>query len=499
MTRNRVKWATLGKGEAMRGGRRLLTLLGAVGVAAVLTSVALAVTVTWGTAIQVPGMAGLGPFGARVDSVSCPTPGNCTAGGVYGDTAPTRQAYVVDEHNGVWGTAQEVPGTAALNVSYADVRSISCASAGNCVAGGFYTADNGGFADMRAFFAEERGGVWGTAKEVPGTRSLSGSDAIVMVTSVSCASAGNCAAVGIYVPQPPPHKRPGQQVFVVAEKNGVWGTAKMMPGMLALNVGLDATADSVSCGSAGNCAVVGYYSGVNPGVVREVFVEREVNGVWGVAKGLPSVASLNTGGQASFSSVSCATAGSCAAGGYYTAGYAEQAVVATLKKGVWSTNKLPSAAALNAGRYAGMNSVSCASAGNCTAVGYYATSSQKRSQPFVVSETNGVWGNAKKLLGTTGSTDGSFPYPSSVSCASPGNCAVAGSYTDAASKLQVFVARETNGVWAKATQVPGTAALNLLGYAQVSAVSCAKLGTCAIGGAYSGYAGKNMRAFVTSP
>jgi hypothetical protein len=480
----------------------LLILLGVVGAASVLSSAALAVTVTWGTAIQVPGMAGLGPFGARVDSVSCPTPGNCTAGGVYGDTAPTRQAYVVDEHNGVWGTAKEVPGTAALNdspVGFADVRSISCASAGNCVAGGFYTAVNGGSAaDMRAFLAEERSGVWGTAKEVPGTRSLSDSDAIVMVTSVSCASAGNCAAVGNYEPNPPPDHRPAQQVFVVAEKNGVWGAAKMLPGIQPLNIGLYATAESVSCGSAGNCAVVGTYSGLNPGVVQQVFVERDVNGVWGVAKRLPSVASLNAGGYANFGSISCPTAASCAAGGFYTDVHgAEQAFVVTLKNGVWSAKAVPGAAALNLGNYAGVNSVSCAGAGNCTAVGYYFTS-WVHSLTFAVSETNGVWGNAKKLPGTTGSNYG-VVTPSPVSCASPGNCAAAGSYTDASSKLQVFVARETNGVWAKATELPGAAALNVLGNVQVSAVSCSKLGKCAIGGAYNGYAGKNMRAFVTSP
>jgi hypothetical protein len=41
---------------------------------------------------------------------------------------------------GTWGTAQEVPGTAALNSGgSAVVISVSCASAGNCAAGGFYT------------------------------------------------------------------------------------------------------------------------------------------------------------------------------------------------------------------------------------------------------------------------------------------------------------------------------------------------------------------------
>jgi hypothetical protein len=44
---------------------------------------------------------------------------------------------------GTWGTAREVPGTAALNHGDAQVNSVSCASAGNCAAGGWYTDSSG--------------------------------------------------------------------------------------------------------------------------------------------------------------------------------------------------------------------------------------------------------------------------------------------------------------------------------------------------------------------
>jgi hypothetical protein len=46
--------------------------------------------------------------------------------------------------NGAWGRAAEVPGIAALNTG-ADswVTSVSCASAGNCSAGGVYTDSSG--------------------------------------------------------------------------------------------------------------------------------------------------------------------------------------------------------------------------------------------------------------------------------------------------------------------------------------------------------------------
>ena len=43
-----------------------------------------------------------------------------------------------------WPNAGEVPGTAALNTGgYAEVNSVSCASAGNCSAGGYYNDSSG--------------------------------------------------------------------------------------------------------------------------------------------------------------------------------------------------------------------------------------------------------------------------------------------------------------------------------------------------------------------
>ena len=71
--------------------------------------------------------------------MSCARAGDCSAGGSYVDAAGREQAFVAGEVNGVWGPAQEVPGTAALNKSgSAAITSVSCASAGNCSAGGDY-------------------------------------------------------------------------------------------------------------------------------------------------------------------------------------------------------------------------------------------------------------------------------------------------------------------------------------------------------------------------
>src|SRR5260370_25275225 len=94
---------------------------------------------TWRTAREIPGSAALNRGGhGQVNSVSCSSPGNCSAGGWYTDRFRRTQAFVVSEVKGTWHTAIEVPGTAALNKAFAQVRAVSCASAGNCSASGFY-------------------------------------------------------------------------------------------------------------------------------------------------------------------------------------------------------------------------------------------------------------------------------------------------------------------------------------------------------------------------
>ena len=46
---------------------------------------------------------------------------------------------------------------------------MSCASAGNCAAGGYYAARRSGY--YQGFVADERNGRWGKAIEVPGLAS----------------------------------------------------------------------------------------------------------------------------------------------------------------------------------------------------------------------------------------------------------------------------------------------------------------------------------------
>ena len=442
----------------------------------------------WGRATGVPGLGALNRGGyAEVLSVSCASPGNCAAGGLYRNQG--LQGFVVSERNGRWRRAIGVPGLGALNKGgpkggKAWVISVSCGSAGNCAAGGFYR-DGGGH--LQGFVAVEKNGRWGRATGVPGLGALNkGGDAGVL--EVSCASAGNCAAGG--------HFRDGgghHQGFVVSERNGRWGRATGVPGLETLNKGGYADVKSVSCASAGNCAAGGYYR--NQG--RQGFAAVEKNGRWGRATGVPGLGALNKGGSAEVLSVSCGSPGNCAAGGDYTdSSGGGQAFVAVERNGVWGRAiGVPGLRALYGGSdltpddYVG--SVSCTSAGNCAAGGSYGN---PYSGGFVASEKNGVWGRAISMPGT--GILSRFAGVSSVSCASAGNCAAGGVYFVDMLGDRGFVAVEQHGRWGRAIQVPGLAALNKGREAGVGSVSCASAGNCAAGGGYTDGHG-HQQGFVT--
>ena len=141
---------------------------------------------------------------------------------------------------------------------------------------------------------------------------------------------------------------------------------------------------------------------------------------------------------------------------------AQAAGARAVSGGIWGTAKeVPGTATLNQGGFAVVRSVSCASAGNCTAAGSYAGSFG--GQAFVVSETNGSWGKAQEVRGIAALNQGGNPLITSVSCARAGSCAAGGWYTDSSGNQQAFVVNETNGTWGTAQEV--AAALNQTGYA----------------------------------
>jgi hypothetical protein len=119
---------------------------------------------TSGAALTPPGLSsleqGAGPASSDVSAMSCASADNCSAAGYY--PRPARQGgensagYVVNEVNGTWHTAIAVPGLAGLSQSGpGHFYALSCGAVANCSAGGIYDFA-GDAADEQAFLVSEK-------------------------------------------------------------------------------------------------------------------------------------------------------------------------------------------------------------------------------------------------------------------------------------------------------------------------------------------------------
>jgi hypothetical protein len=435
----------------------------------------------WGLAEELPGSGSLNIGGiATIYSVSCAAPGSCGIGGFYGRDHSDQNlvtAMVASERNGRWSKATDIPDRSSLgldnNISL--VEQFSCSTVGNCGAGGYYITP-----DLVAqFVATERNGQWGSATQVPGVMGNGGES-----SAMTCPSVGNCVTGGDDV-----YPTLGDNEPVVAsQRDGTWQDTIAVPGLTAINPTPKGTVSSIDCSSAGNCVAGGFYD-TTTGDVSAPFLVTERAGTWRNAFVVPGMAMLNKG-RASVYSVSCPSAGNCAAAGYYTPCCGVQAAfVVSQHHGIWGEP-------VSVERGGAAETISCPSAGNCTAGGYF-TGARRRVEAFVITERNGIWGTATEDPGIATLNAGGRAEVVSISCTSPGNCGVGGSYAGLNGGTQAFVQTFRNGTWGKAIEAPGSAKLNRGSDAAINSVSCAGNLRCTAGGFYADGKG-NFEAFVIS-
>jgi hypothetical protein len=444
--------------------------------------------------MPVPGLAALSPGGVEVvTSISCTGPGDCTAGGayqsIYTDDPSTDQAYVVSEVNGRWGKAEAVPGTVTLNTGLgAAVTAVSCSSPGDCVAAGYYAYKYGKTAvGVAGFVANQVNGRWQKARPVP---ALTPSAHFAEVTAVSCAPAStaaarraglNCVAAG--VSQLPPNTTAG---FVLAEVHGTWRTAQLVPGVPSTPPGSAVT--SVSCPFPGTCGIGGYYAGRSGR--RQAFVANEVQGTWRRAAQVPGTATLNAGGAASVTSLSCRLAGSCVAAGVYQPKRGpNQLFVVIESAGQWKRAvQLPGSAKLITHNGSAIGQVSCASATTCEVGGTLQTGASgiqgnAGTRGFLAGETSGRW----SLYVVP---DGTATTITALSCPAPGYCAAGGrrfnSPTPYNFPASMIAIDQAAGRWGKTVALHDGYPEGTMNIESVYAISCAAPRSCSAGGNLGG-------------
>src|SRR5437763_6033230 len=106
---------------------------------------------------------------------------------------------------------------------------------------------------------------------------------------------------------------------------------------------------------------------------------------------------------------------------------------------------LPANAALTPIAY--LTSVSCASAGNCSAVGYYYDGSVSQ-QGLLLTETAGTWATGVEASPPANAGSNPAVHANSVSRGAAGHCSAGGHYTDNALHGQGLLLTETAGTWA---------------------------------------------------
>jgi len=415
----------------------------------------------WAKAAAVPGMSALTSSSSTVSAVSCAPSADCAIGGTYDDKLGNPQAWVASGHAGTWANAIALPGSITTNGGHSEINGVSCATGNYCVAVGETSTDQ---LSDRATVDVDLGGTWQQAMLVPGL-GMSDSQAL----SVSCPSVGNCTVAGSYR-----DANNAKQPFVEDEVNGTWGFFQPLGSFSQLNTGQFAEANSVSCESPGNCTATGEYATL--GGTPHAFLVAEVSGSWHLPGPLIFLLPPSTG-----RAVSCPASGNCELTGTetdvdgHTQAYAQQ----TNSGGQEAIQRLTSSTALNVGGTALTNSVSCASDGNCVVAGHY-TDATGRWQPFFAEEKDGTWQDTSTVPGITALDAGHFSDLQSVSCPSAGNCAALGFYTDASGNGQVFTTDEVNGVWGSAAKLPGPSNQGI--FSPQSTVSCWSAGNCVTGG-----------------
>jgi hypothetical protein len=274
---------------------------------------------------------------------------------------------------------------------------------------------------------------------------------------------------------------------VVASPAPGWGTAQPVPGTSAAS---GAGLQGVSCVAGGACTAIGDY-GSNTAADAIPFAITGKNGVWGAKQQLPGLAAFAPGGTQAHA-LDCPATGDCVIVGSYesgTAGSGSGAYAQEEIKGTWGTPvAIPGTSALDGGTgYTQPTNVTCASPGNCLLAGLYSSSGGFVQNVFIAQETGYQWSAATVPPGLAALNVEDYSGITGVSCPAAGDCVLVGSYAvetpEDALASRPFAAVESDGTWQPATEIQ-LPALSADGSGTAYALSCPALGKCVLAGSY---------------
>lgn len=248
---------------------------------------------------------------AFLPSLSCWSAGNCVAVGAYGLSQGTGiNAHVlavpmaVDEVDGVWQTAQQISLPADSNYDLGSLTSVSCDTEGDCTAVGFYETINASTYAITPNLIVVTQAMDTTTWSAPSALPTpAGSYVIGLPTAVSCSAATTCTAIA-YATNATESVLKGE---FLSEQSGVWSSV----GAVKTVAGSAVYLASMSCPSAGDCVAVGATSVSN----GEPVVDTESSGVWAAPQVLALPLLSPATDHAQLLDVSCLSITQCVAVG----------------------------------------------------------------------------------------------------------------------------------------------------------------------------------------
>jgi hypothetical protein len=416
----------------------------------------------------------------QIVSVSCASSG-CAAAGTFDANGYTQGLLLGGSpaSPASWSASEAPLGSGQAPNDAASVQAVGCDPASSCVALGRYV-DSSGNDDL--LILTDSGGAW-TASQGPLPSGASGLD---WISQVVCPAPGDCVAVGDYDEQ-----GGGQDGLLLTETNGTWSASQApLP-----SAGSDAYLSSVSCPSATSCVAVGSYWASSDWSQYGMILAGSFGSSWSWSAAVAPEPGNAAGDDEYLETVSCTSTSSCLAAGQYDAStdnYEGALLTGSTGTSGWSAVEaaLPSGASTSDLQNVGFDSIACASATSCTALGGYLDSSGQ-DQAMFVQESSGAWQAAAKVVLPAGAaTTGQTVSMWSAACASSASCTAVGSYYDSSGHRQAMIAAEISGAWQQAGEVTLPAGASSNPDASLTSISCSALG-CAAGGTYVDSSGYN--------
>jgi hypothetical protein len=270
-------------------------------------------------------------------SVDCPTPTACVVIGSYDDDATGDGRPLALTYDGTaWSAAVSPP--LPPSTSDAELQSVSCLSATQCVAVGYRYATPSG--DQLPYVVGLAGGVWQVATVgLPAGATASPQDAgLEAVSCVVDGPTGQCVATGYY------EDAAGDHAFLTRLATGspTWVSTQVpVPGDAAADPNADLFA--VECPNATDCRAIGQYTPTGGG--RQSLLTRIVAGVPTSQTG-PTPPSTATTPSVRGGALACRAVDVCLASGSYIVNQVDESAVfvQTLGPGGWSVAVAPTPA-----------------------------------------------------------------------------------------------------------------------------------------------------------